>query len=411
MPHATDGLRRALARLRFPYHRPSSLTLALPDPAAIGSWLRAGTLSRERVVPLTVAGLVLVASLLSVSPASGVKGSGNADAQDSAPRLVVGGGVLAAEPPVEVAAPSIAPGLAAEQADGTVDAVGPDGQFLPDGTLLKRVAVGTDVPDAKGRLVDYYVKSGDTLTGIAHRFGVSMMTLWWANKLTSKDELHVGQHLVVPPVDGLVVTVKVGDTLESISAGAGVDPQSVADYNGLTDGTVVVGMTLILPGALGAAIPTPKPTATPKPAAKPAAKPASKPAASSTRSYSGGRFYFPLPGHSISQYYHYGHYGIDIAGRMGDAVHAAAAGTVIYAGWSNLGGGNVVWIYHGSGLYTTYNHMSAILVHTGQRVSRTQVVGRVGMTGWATGPHLHFEVWLNGVPGGVDRRVNPLRYL
>jgi murein DD-endopeptidase MepM/ murein hydrolase activator NlpD len=392
--------------------------MALPDLRAAGDRLRAGTLSRDRVVPVTVAGLVLVASLLSVSPASGIKGSSNADAQDAAPRLVAGGGVLGAAPPADApvadatASPSVPPGLAADIADGTASSASTGGQFLPDGTLLTPVAVGTDVPDAKGRLVDYYVKSGDTLTGIAHRFGITMMTLWWANDLTSKDQLHVGQHLVVPPVDGLVMTVKAGDTLESISAGAGVDPQTVADYNGLTDGTVVVGMTLILPGALGPGIATPKPTATPKPkaAAKPATKSSSAVRSTSPSTYTGGKLYFPLPGHRISQYFHYGHYGIDIAGSMGDAVHAAAAGTVIYAGWSNLGGGNVVWIYHGSGLYTTYNHMSAILVHTGQRVSRTQVVGRVGMTGWATGPHLHFEVWLNGVPGGVDRRVNPLRY-
>ena len=125
---------------------------------------------------------------------------------------------------------------------------------------------------------------------------------------------------------------------------------------------------------------------------------------------SNGRFSWPVPGGHISQYFHYGHPGIDIAGRTGDLVHAAAAGTVIYAGWRNNGGGYVVWVSHGSGIYTTYNHLSAVLVGTGQHVSRGQIVGRVGMTGWATGPHLHFEVWRGGVPGGVDRRVNPLPY-
>ena len=89
---------------------------------------------------------------------------------------------------------------------------------------------------------------------------------------------------------------------------------------------------------------------------------------------------------------------------------AAASGTVIFAGWKNNGGGYQVWIAHGSNLYTTYNHMSAITVGRGQSVSRGQQVGRVGMTGNATGPHLHFEVWRGPVwDGGV--RVNPLIYL
>jgi murein DD-endopeptidase MepM/ murein hydrolase activator NlpD len=410
LPNATVGLRRAVARIRAITPRPSSVVHAIPDRHTVGDRLRAGS-SRERLVPITVAGLVLVASLLSVAPASGIKGTGNTDAQGSAPRIVAGGDVLGGEPAVDAPGPtSVPPFLAAEQADAALQDQ-TDGGFLPDGTLLKPVAVDSTVPDASAKLVDYYVKAGDTLTGIAHRFGISMMTLWWANDLTSKDQLHIGQHLVVPPVDGLVVTVKVGDTLDSIAAAAKIDAQAIADYNGLADDTVVVGQILILPGAVGAGIPTPKPTATPKPAPKKTTTTTrSTTTVRSPGSYTGGKFYFPLPGHAISQYFHYGHPGIDIAGHTGDSVHAAAAGTVIYAGWRNNGGGLVVWISHGSGLYTTYNHMSAVLVHTGQKVSRGQIVGRVGMTGWATGPHLHFEVWLNGVPGGVDRRVNPLRY-
>ena len=69
----------------------------------------------------------------------------------------------------------------------------------------------------------YTVKTGDSLTGIASRFGVSMMTVWWANHLTSKDSLHTGQSLLIPPVDGLVVTVKAGDTLDSIATANKID--------------------------------------------------------------------------------------------------------------------------------------------------------------------------------------------
>jgi murein DD-endopeptidase MepM/ murein hydrolase activator NlpD len=169
---------------------------------------------------------------------------------------------------------------------------------------------------------------------------------------------------------------------------------------------------LIVPGVLGAAIATP----TPKPAPKATARPRTGTSRSSgttvraPSSYSGGSLYFPVPGHRITQYYHYGHGGIDIDGSTGDRIYAAAKGAVIYAGWKNNGGGYVVWLAHGSGLYTTYNHMSAVIVHTGQSVARGQVVGRMGATGWATGSHLHFEVWKGGAPLWPDRRVNPLRY-
>jgi len=290
----------------------------------------------------------------------------------------------------------------------------PAGPYLADGTLLKPVAVDTTVADAADRLQTYRVRSGDTLTGIANKFGISMMTIWWANDLTAKDELHIGQQLVIPPVDGLVVEVKAGDTLDAIVSRTGSDKARIIEFNGLVDETVVIGQTLVVPGALGAGIATPTPKPTPKAVSKPrSSSSGSSSSGSSVRapsSYSGGKLTFPVPGHRVSQYFHYGHYAIDIAGKKGDRVYAAAAGKVIYAGWKNNGGGNVVWIAHGSGLYTTYNHMSAVLVHTGQTVGRGQVVGRIGATGWATGPHLHFEVWKGGAPLWPDRRVNPMKY-
>lgn len=98
------------------------------------------------------------------------------------------------------------------------------------------------------------------------------------------------------------------------------------------------------------------------------------------------------------------HSGIDIDGFTGQAVHAAASGVVVYAGWGG-GYGQMVVIDHGGGLVTRYAHLSAISVRAGQRVSRGQVIGAVGATGNATGSHLHFEV----LEGGSYR--NPLNYL
>ncbi|MDR7420926.1 MAG: peptidoglycan DD-metalloendopeptidase family protein [Armatimonadota bacterium] len=96
------------------------------------------------------------------------------------------------------------------------------------------------------------------------------------------------------------------------------------------------------------------------------------------------------------------HAGIDIAAPRGAPVRAAAAGTVIFAGWYG-GYGKLVVLDHGEGTSTLYGHLSAILVAAGARVARDQVIGRVGSTGYATGPHLHFEVRHDGRP------VDPLR--
>jgi murein DD-endopeptidase MepM/ murein hydrolase activator NlpD len=98
------------------------------------------------------------------------------------------------------------------------------------------------------------------------------------------------------------------------------------------------------------------------------------------------------------------HEGIDIGVPSGTPIGASAAGTVIYAGW--LGGyGNLVVIDHGGGLSTAYGHQSAIASSVGQQVGQGEVIGYIGCTGHCFGPHLHFEVRVNGTP------VDPLAYL
>ena len=98
------------------------------------------------------------------------------------------------------------------------------------------------------------------------------------------------------------------------------------------------------------------------------------------------------------------HSGIDIGVPEGTPIHAAAAGTVVLAAWTG-GYGNYTCIDHGGGLATCYAHQSAYAVSTGAHVSQGQVIGYVGSTGHSFGPHLHFEVRINGVP------VDPLGYL
>ena len=358
-------------------------------------------LSSEHMLPILAAVVVLGASLISFQPATAIGATGSVDGAGTAPRIAIGG------------ADQLDPQEVAVQLGSRTktSAAGPDSaptaSYADDGTLYKPVAVDTSVADGRGLLQTYTVKSGDTLTGIASHYGISMMTIWWANQLTAKDQLHVGQKLTIPPVNGLIITVKTGDTLDSIAAQYKVDGADVLAINQLEDPNLIIGQTLILPDAAGAPIPTAKPIPV---------KPRNNGGSTSCSScgggtYAGGRFVWPVVGGNnyISQRFHYGHYGVDIAATYGTKVAAAAKGTVTFAGWKNNGGGYQVWISHGSGLFTTYNHMSAVTVSAGQSVDRGQQVGRVGQSGNATGPHLHFEVWKGPIWNG-GYRVNPLGY-
>ncbi len=386
--------------------------------AATRSTLRPFT-TPERALPVGVAAMVAVASLLAVVPSTPAGAVGGVTGSGENVRLVVGGGYASTSqtviPPHPAAMaldaiPSFTPIVLPQdvtndpQAElASVEA----GNFRDDGTLMTGYAPDTEVVDGSDLISRYKVKSGDTLGAIAHKFGVSMMTLWWANKLDSKDDLHVGQVLRIPPVSGLVVTVKDTDTLEALATKYDVKSSRIVDLNGLEDTTLVVGQVLVVPGAKGAPLPTPKPT--PRPQVRQATGGGgSRPPVQ----YTGGKLRWPVVGghNYISQYAHAGHMALDIAADYGTPVVAASGGRVVFAGWKNNGGGWQVWISHGGGMYTTYNHMSALSVGNGQSVGRGQRVGRIGATGWATGPHLHFEVWLGGMPWAGGYQVNPLRY-
>ena len=116
---------------------------------------------------------------------------------------------------------------------------------------------------------------------------------------------------------------------------------------------------------------------------------------------------WPVSGPVTSPYgYRWGrlHEGIDIGVPTGTPIHAAADGTVIYCGWES-GYGNLVVIDHGNGIATAYGHQNAIAATCGQHVLQGDIIGYVGSTGHSTGPHLHFEVRVDGNP------VDPLGYL
>ncbi|MFZ3085667.1 MAG: M23 family metallopeptidase, partial [Candidatus Hydromicrobium sp.] len=93
----------------------------------------------------------------------------------------------------------------------------------------------------------------------------------------------------------------------------------------------------------------------------------------------------------------YRHKGLDIANDVGTKIHATASGVVIYAGWQGSYGRKVI-IYHGFGYTTVYAHLSEIYVKVGEEVTKDDVIGAMGNNGNSTGPHLHYEVLVNGVP-------------
>jgi murein DD-endopeptidase MepM/ murein hydrolase activator NlpD len=217
--------------------------------------------------------------------------------------------------------------------------------------------------------------------------------------------------------------------------GAGPDSDSflslVSSVRGAADATPDLGTstfdtnalseeqaTLLDRGARPATPDAPLPTPAPlDPDATPLPAPTSASAVGSTATGGGstvtnrgaapvatGGLVWPVPAGSISQYYHAGHLALDIAAPYGSQIVAAQGGTVTWAGWRNNGGGYVISINHGNGMTTVYNHLGSVWVSPGQYVGAGQGIGGVGCTGICTGPHVHFEVIVNGV---ID---NPLRY-
>lgn len=350
-------------------------------------------LTSDRTLPVAIALIVLMAAGVSLAPAAAPVGAAAAGANNpSGVRIAVGGGAM---------------GLAEfdDALLGSVDGPEESG-YLDDGTLYKPVAVDTTIQTSADMLRRYKVKEGDTLTGIASRFGVSMMTLWWANEITSKDSLKVGRELIIPPVSGLVVTVEAGDTLEGLAAEEKISVDKIIEVNGLEDTNLIVGQVLVLPGAKGDPIPTPKPTR------KPVTSSGGGGGAGVAPTYNGGAWSWPVVGggNYISQYFRYGHYALDIAASYGSPVVSALAGTVVYAGWANTGCGYQVIIRHSGNLYTMYCHNSSVTVSPGQSVSRRQQVARIGSTGWATGNHVHFAASIGYPRESGSYFVNPLRY-
>lgn len=246
----------------------------------------------------------------------------------------------------------------------------------------------------------YNVKPGDTVLGIAKKFGLQPETLMWSNSLIEQnpDRLSIGDQLRILPVDGVLHVVKRGDTLSSIADKYDADMQAVVAYtaNAMTsaDDALPIGKEIVVPGGTKPFVASTVGAST--------AYAVSRPDGALAGS---GNFSWPTTGY-ISQGYWGGHPAIDVAGWLGAPVTASDAGYVVLAGggW-NSGYGNYAIIDHGNGFTTLYAHLNSVFVKPGETVSRGQQVGTMGNTGNSTGAHLHFEIRNNDVP------YNPAGYL
>jgi murein DD-endopeptidase MepM/ murein hydrolase activator NlpD len=253
-------------------------------------------------------------------------------------------------------------------------------------------------------ITTYIVKPGDTLSSIAAMFHVTTGTILSANDLPKGSTLQIGQDLVILPVTGIRYTVKKGDTIESIAAKNGGDVSEIEAMNNVDNSTLAVGSQIIIPnGEAQVSVPagtthrkTGGVTGPSSVFANNWREPAHNVGAPGTADEI-AYYIAPLSHYIVTQKIH-GYNAVDLAAPTGTPIMAAAAGDVIVArsgGW-NGGYGSYVVIQHDNGSQTLYAHMSVVDAYDGEHVQQGEVIGEVGATGEATGPHVHFEI-RNGI--------------
>lgn len=277
-----------------------------------------------------------------------------------------------------------------------------------DSGYIVKINPQTDQSNRVG-LTDYAihtVESGETLSVIAERYGISTKTVMWENNISNANTLRIGQSLLIPPVDGLGYKVNSGDTLEKIAEKYKIEVDAIVAQNVIEGNVIQKGQQLFLPGA--APIVAPVNVANTYRNVNTYSNVRIDAPASNASPAVGKIFIFPTRG-GVTQGYSGGHRALDIADRSKPPIWAAAGGVVEKVSTGTWGGGygNHVIINHGNGVKTLYAHMDSVGVYAGQDISQGDVLGIMGNTGrvyGATGIHVHWEVIINGV------RQNPYNY-
>lgn len=241
-------------------------------------------------------------------------------------------------------------------------------------------------------VIEYKVIGGDTLSGIAKKFDISIDTIKWANDLKS-ETIKPDQTLKIPPITGVVHKVESGENIYSIAKKYQSDAQKIVnfpfnDFADLDTFALNAGQTLFVPDGV---IEEAKPYV-PNYMQIAAGKPGN------------GNFSWPTGG-LITQYPVWYHMAVDIASNAAPAILAADSGVVVYSACIRYDYGCHIIVDHQNGYQTLYAHMSSLGVSVGQSVARGGYLGVMGSTGRSTGPHLHFEIRSGG------QLLNPLSFL
>jgi murein DD-endopeptidase MepM/ murein hydrolase activator NlpD len=242
-------------------------------------------------------------------------------------------------------------------------------------------------------VVEYKVVKNDNLGAIAKKYEVALDDLAYANGINQEsNSLRPDQTLLIPPGRGALYFVKDGDTVEAVAAKFKVEPAVIMDYNRLyfEPEHFNTNQLIFVPGAEVPAIKRTEFATIPMPTV-------AQLAASGT-----GRLSLPVNG-VFTQYFWWGHTGVDVAAPYGTGIGASDDGVVVATGWVAVGGLRVC-LQHAGGLVTCYYHTGSVYVSVGETVARGQLIAAIGMTGVTTGPHVHWEAKVNGVA------INPLAY-
>jgi murein DD-endopeptidase MepM/ murein hydrolase activator NlpD len=286
--------------------------------------------------------------------------------------------------------------------------------------ILRQTNLNTIIPSRpRTDVITYTVQTGDTLFSIADNYGLKPETVLWGNFEVLNDNPHLlkpKQVLNILPVDGTYYQWHEGDTLSGVASFFKVDPQNIINYPGnaldLTqttegDAGIAPDTWIIIPGGKRAIKDWGPPAITRQNPASARYYGEGSCGSVYEGAYGTGTFVWPTTDHTISGYaYDPGvHPAIDIGGQEGNPIYATDSGVIVYAGWSDYGYGLLIVIDHGNGWQSAYAHLSAVAVTCGQSVYQGGYIGALGTTGNSSGPHLHFELVINGA------KVNPLDYV